>query len=38
MLAVQERTGLPIKLIGQGEGINDLAGFTPHVFAEKLVG
>ncbi|PPG31357.1 signal recognition particle-docking protein FtsY [Pseudoclavibacter sp. RFBB5] len=38
VLAVQERTGLPIKLIGQGEGINDLAGFTPHVFAEKLVG
>lgn len=38
VLAVQERTGLPIKLIGQGEGIDDLTGFTPHVFAEKLVG
>jgi fused signal recognition particle receptor len=29
---------LPIKLIGQGEGIGDLTGFTPHVFAQKLVG
>ena len=38
VLAVQERTGLPIKLIGQGEGIDDLTGFTPHVYAEKLVG
>lgn len=37
ILAVQERTGLPIKLIGQGEGIGDLTGFTPHVYAEKLV-
>ena len=38
VLAVQERTGLPIKLVGQGEGINDLTGFTPHVFAQQLVG
>ncbi|WP_311477589.1 signal recognition particle-docking protein FtsY [uncultured Gulosibacter sp.] len=38
VLSVQERTGLPIKLIGTGEGIDDLSGFTPHVFAEKLVG
>lgn len=38
VLAVQERTGIPIKLIGQGEGIGDLTGFTPHVFAQKLVG
>ncbi|HEU5223556.1 MAG TPA: signal recognition particle-docking protein FtsY [Candidatus Lumbricidophila sp.] len=38
VLAVQEKTGLPIKLIGQGEGINDLTGFTPHVFAQGLVG
>lgn len=37
VLAVQERTGLPIKLIGTGEGINDLTGFTPHVFAEQLL-
>jgi fused signal recognition particle receptor len=38
VLAVQERTGVPIKLIGEGEGINDLTGFTPHVFAAQLVG
>lgn len=38
VLAVQERTGIPIKLIGQGEGIDDLTGFTPHVFVEQLVG
>lgn len=37
VLAVQERTGLPIKLIGTGESINDLSGFTPHVFADRLV-
>lgn len=38
VLAVQEKTGIPIKLVGQGEGIHDLTGFTPHVFAQKLVG
>lgn len=38
VLAVQQKTGLPIKLIGQGEGIGDLTGFTPHVFAQQLVG
>ncbi len=38
VLAVQERTGIPIKLIGQGEGIGDLTGFTPHVFVQGLVG
>ena len=38
VLAVQEKTGIPIKLVGQGEGIGDLTGFTPHVFARNLVG
>lgn len=38
VLAVQEKTGIPIKLVGQGEGINDLTGFTPHVFVQNLVG
>ncbi|WP_159500059.1 signal recognition particle-docking protein FtsY [Microbacterium sp. 18062] len=38
VLAVQERTGIPVKLLGQGEGIGDLTGFTPHVFVEALVG
>ncbi|MFT4124025.1 MAG: signal recognition particle-docking protein FtsY [Microbacteriaceae bacterium] len=37
VLAVQERTGIPIKLIGQGEGIGDLTGFTPHVFVAGLL-
>ncbi|MDQ1083991.1 MULTISPECIES: signal recognition particle-docking protein FtsY [Microbacterium] len=37
VLAVQERTGIPVKLLGQGEGIGDLTGFTPHVFASSLV-
>ena len=38
VLAVQEKTGIPVKLLGQGEGINDLTGFTPHVFVQALVG
>ena len=38
VLSVQQKTGLAIKLIGQGEGIGDLTGFTPHVFAQQLVG
>ncbi|GAA5027829.1 signal recognition particle-docking protein FtsY [Microbacterium fluvii] len=37
VLAVQERTGIPVKLLGQGEEIGDLTGFTPHVFAASLV-
>jgi fused signal recognition particle receptor len=37
VLAVQERTGIPVKLLGQGEGIGDLTGFTPHVFVQALV-
>lgn len=38
VLSVQQKTELPVKLVGQGEGINDLTGFTPHVFAQQLVG
>jgi len=38
VLAVQERTGIPIKLVGQGEGIGDLTGFSPSAFAAQLVG
>jgi fused signal recognition particle receptor len=38
VLAVQEKTGIPIKLVGQGEGIGDLTGFTPHVFVQHLIG
>lgn len=38
VLSVQQKTGLAVKLIGQGEGIGDLTGFTPHVFAQQLLG
>ncbi len=38
VLAVQEKTGIPIKLVGQGEKIGDLTGFTPHVFVQNLIG
>ncbi|MES2093098.1 MAG: signal recognition particle-docking protein FtsY [Actinomycetota bacterium] len=38
VLTVQEKTGIPIKLVGQGEGIGDLTGFTPHVFVQNLIG
>jgi fused signal recognition particle receptor len=38
VLRVQDETGLPVKLIGQGERIGDLTGFTPSVFAAGLVG
>ncbi|MAT17702.1 MAG: signal recognition particle-docking protein FtsY [Leifsonia sp.] len=38
VLAVQEKTGIPIKLVGQGEGISDLTGFNPTAFVAQLVG
>lgn len=37
VLAVQERTGIPVKLVGTGEGLGDLAGFSPVAFAAQLV-
>ena len=37
VLAVQEQTCIPIKLVGHGEGIGDLTGFTPHVFVQNLI-
>jgi len=37
VFAVQELTGVPVKLVGQGEGIDDLTGFTPHVFVRQLL-
>lgn len=37
VLVVQEKTGIPVKLVGHGEGIDDLTGFTPHVFAQSLL-
>lgn len=38
VLRVQDETGIPIKLVGEGERIQDLTGFTPSVFARGLVG
>jgi fused signal recognition particle receptor len=37
VLAVQERTGIPVKLVGTGEGLGDLSGFSPVAFAAQLV-
>ena len=37
VFAVQERTGIPVKLVGTGEGIGDLTGFTPHAFVQQLL-
>ncbi len=37
VLRVQEETGLPVKLIGQGERLGDLTGFSPNLFARGLV-
>jgi fused signal recognition particle receptor len=37
-LAISRELGIPVKLIGVGEGIEDLRPFDPHEFAEALVG
>ncbi len=37
VLGVQDKTGLPVKLIGEGEGIDDLRGFSAKRFAEGLM-
>ena len=37
VLGVQDKTGLPVKLIGEGEGIDDLRGFSANRFAEALM-
>ena len=36
VMNVQETTGLPIKLLGLGEGIGDMTGFSPQAFAKAL--
>ncbi len=38
VVAVQRELGIPVKLIGLGEGPDDLAPFEPRAFAEGLVG
>ena len=38
VVAVQRELGVPVKLVGLGEGVDDLAPFDPEVFVDALVG
>lgn len=38
VVAIKEELGLPVKLIGVGEGMNDLRPFIPQEFAQALFG
>jgi fused signal recognition particle receptor len=38
VLAVREQLGVPVKLIGIGEGLDDLESFEPRTFADRLLG
>ena len=38
VVAVQRELGVPVKLVGLGEGPDDLAPFDPEEFARALVG
>jgi fused signal recognition particle receptor len=35
---VQRELGVPVKLVGLGEGADDLAPFDPEVFVDALMG
>lgn len=37
LLAVRERLGVPVKLVGVGEGIEDLEPFDAEVFADRIL-
>ena len=37
-ISVVEELGIPIKFVGTGEGIGDLAGFDPEVFVDAVLG
>ena len=37
VLAVREQLGIPVKFIGTGEGLEDLAPFDPEAFARRLI-
>jgi len=37
-VAVQRELGVPVKLVGLGEGPDDLAPFEPEAFVDALVG
>jgi fused signal recognition particle receptor len=36
VLAIQQELGIPVKLVGLGEGIDDLIEFDPVEFVEAL--
>ena len=38
VIAVQRELGVPVKLIGLGEGPDDLAPFEPGAFVDALIG
>jgi len=38
VLSVREELGVPVKLLGTGEGPFDLAPFDPRQFARRLIG
>ena len=38
VIAVQRELGVPVKLVGLGEGADDLAPFDPEVFVDALLG
>lgn len=38
VFAVQRELGVPVKFVGLGEGMNDLAPFDPEVFVDSLLG
>ena len=37
VVAIQEELGVPVKLIGLGEGPDDLAPFDPEAFVDALL-
>jgi fused signal recognition particle receptor len=37
-IAIQKQLGIPIKLVGVGEGVDDLQPFVPRDFVEALLG
>jgi fused signal recognition particle receptor len=37
IIAVQRELGVPVKLVGLGEGPDDLAPFEPEVFVDALL-
>ncbi len=38
VIAVQRELGVPVKLVGLGEGVDDLAPFEPGAFVDALIG